>query len=72
MEQMDELNEKLNMEFLAVIRGEGETVYFTEKEKEESIKLYANLSEEEGDMEKQVREERVKSATFRHAVYLTF
>jgi hypothetical protein len=68
---MDELNEKLNEEFLAAIRGKGETRYFTEEEKEESLKLYANLSEEEGDMEKQVREERVRSAS-RPTVYLTF
>lgn len=69
---MDELNKKLNAEFLAAVRGEGKTVFFTGEEKKESMKkLYANLSEEEGEIEKQVREERAQSAA-QPAVYLTF
>jgi hypothetical protein len=70
MEQLDELNEKLNREFLAAVRAEdGETIHFTNSE--ESGTRYAKLSEEEGYMEKQVREERAKSAS-RPVVYLTF
>jgi hypothetical protein len=62
---------QLNAEFLAAVRGEGETVLFTEEEKKESRKLYARLSEEEGEMEKQVRKEWALSAA-QPAVYLTF
>lgn len=67
---MEELGKKLEEDLYAEIKGEGKIIYFTEEEKKESMKIYASLFEEESEMEKQVREERVKSAN--RPVYLTF
>jgi len=70
MEQMAEWNTRLNEKFLRMIKGNGESVKFTQEEIQESRERYNNF-EKVGKTESRVREERALAAS-EPPVYLTF
>jgi len=67
---MAKWNIRLNEKFLQMMKGNGESVKFTQEEIEKSKERYNNF-EKIGEFERQVREERAAAAK-RPPVRLTF
>ena len=67
---MAEWNIRLNEKFLQMMKGNGESVTFTQEEIKESRERYNNF-EKVGKIESRVRKERALAAD-KPPVYLTF
>ena len=68
---MEKLNAKLNEEFFREAKGDGEPITFSPEEHEKCRESYIKFSEEESEIEKEIRKERVLAAK-KPSVPLTF
>ena len=71
MEQLEELNARLNEEFFEAAKGEGEPVTFSPEEYTACREDYIKFNKEESKIERVIRIERVRAAA-KPDVYLTF
>jgi len=71
MEQVEELNARLNAEFFEAAKGEGEPITFSPEEYAKCRKEYIKFSNEESNIESVIRIEKARAAA-KPDVYLTF